>query len=63
MRQILLLFLLAAREVVSLCPNVNFGLDTGSGVIIFLYENGDLARSDQTMAISKNDVESEMSTL
>ena len=61
MREIFLLFLLGARDVATKCPDINFGLDTGPSIIIFLYENGDLATADQTMAISKAEVESKMS--
>ena len=55
----LFVFLFGVREVASVCPQLDFGYDTGGGVFIFLYENGSLSRTDQTQNIPKADVERE----
>ena len=61
---IIFFFLFGVKAVLSICPNVNFGLNTvGKSFQVFIYESGTFSRSgalaDQIESISKSDVESE----
>ena len=64
LKLIIFFFLFGVKAVLSACPNVNFGFNTGgTSFQIFIFENGTFARSgilaEQIDSISKSVVESE----